>query len=64
MDRKRGTLTKNRVFYVFSSNNQENVASDQNILVEYQFDVVDSIAHVFRDTRGNFGVVECRKSKK
>ena len=61
MDPKRGTLTKNRVFYIFSSNNQKSVILNQNNLVEYQFDVVDFIAHVFRDIRNDLGVVECRK---
>ena len=44
-----------------SSNNHENVIFDQNNLVEYQFDVVDFIAHVFRDIQNDLGVVECRK---
>ena len=47
----------------FSSNNQKNVIFDQNNLVEYQFDVVDFIAHVFRDIRDDLGAVGCRMQK-
>ena len=50
-------------FYVFSSNNQKFIIFDQNILVAYQFDIVDFIPDVFGDIQDDLGLVECRKMK-
>ena len=36
---------------------------DQNILVAYQFDIVDFIPDVFSDIQDDLGIVECRKMK-
>ena len=50
-------------FYVFPSNNKKYIIFDQNVLVGYQFDIVDFIPDVFSDIQDDLGIVECRKMK-
>ena len=50
-------------FYVFSSNNQKYIIYDQDILLVYQFDIVDFIPDVFGDIQDDLGVSERRKMK-